>query len=133
MSPSALLFEYSYLTNFKPRQQNLPVSTVKLLLKKVDQESWSKEFCHVIPTIDTEVTKGLKYLHDNEILHRDLKPDNILVSNRHYCDIQDDVQIQDCWINTPVKCKCKLTDFGESHSNLIPTQSLHMTSTKNLD
>lgn len=130
LSPSALLFDYCYF-DFKPFQQNLTVSTLKSLLKEVDQESWSKEFRHVIPTIATEVTKGLKYLHDKGIVHRDLKPDNILVSNQHYCDIQDDVQIQDCWINTPVKCK--LTDFGESRSNLIQTQSLHMTSTKNLD
>lgn len=116
--------------DFKPFQQDLRVSTVKSLLKEIDQDSWSEAFAHVIPSIADDVTKGLKYLHNNGIVHRDLKPDNILVSNQHYCDIKDDSQIQDFWMKSPVKCK--LTDFGESRSSLIKTQSLHMTSTKNL-
>jgi serine/threonine protein kinase len=130
MSPPALLFAYSYF-DLKPFEQDLRVSTVKSLLKEIDQDSWLNAFEHVVPVIATEVTKGLKYLHDNDIVHRDLKPDNILVSNQHYCELTDPVQIQERWMNSPIKCK--LTDFGESRSSLIKTQSFYMTSTKNLD
>ena len=76
MSPPALLFAYSYF-DLKPFAQDLRVSTVKSLLKEIDQDSWLNAFEHVVPVIATEVTKGLKYLHDNGIVHRDLKPDNI--------------------------------------------------------
>ena len=130
MSPPALLFTYSYF-DLKPFAQDLRVSTVKSLLKEIDQDSWLNAFEHVVPVIATEVTKGLKYLHDNGIVHRDLKPDNVLVSNQHYCDLKDHIQIQEKWMNSPIKCK--LTDFGESRSSLIKTQSFHMTNTKNLD
>ena len=34
-------------------------------------------------------------------------------------------------MNTPIKCK--LTDFGESCSSLIKTQSFRVTNTRNLD
>lgn len=130
MTPPALLFDYFYF-DFKPFDQDLRVSTVKSLLKEIDQDSWLDTFAHIVPVIAMEVTKGLKYLHDNGIVHRDLKPDNILVSNQHYCNVKDVSQIQDVWIKSPVKCK--LTDFGESRSSLIKTLSFHMTSTKNLN
>jgi serine/threonine protein kinase len=128
MSPLALLFDYFYF-DFKPFEQDLKVSTVKALLKEIDQDSWLEAFTHVVPTIAIEVTKGLKYLHDNGIVHRDLKPENILVSNQHYSDLKDNSQIQEMWMNSPIKCK--LTDFGESRSSLIKTQSFHMTNTTN--
>ena len=39
--------------------------------------------------IGHQVSNGLAYLHGKETAHRDLKANNILVSNQHYCHLSD--------------------------------------------
>ena len=56
--------------------------------------------------IVTDVGNELKYLHDHDIVHIDLKPGNVLVSNLNISSIQ-----------------CKITDFGESRTNALKTQN----------
>ena len=54
--------------------------------------------------------------------HRDLKPPNILVSNQHYCQLSDHVEIET--ISSKMPIVCKLTDFGESRSQDIHTNTV---------
>ena len=60
-----------------------------------------------------DVSRGIKYLHSNGILHRDIKSDNILITSMNINDI----------------C-AKLTDFGASRNiNMLQT---NMTFTKSV-
>ncbi|ELP89851.1 protein serine/threonine kinase, putative [Entamoeba invadens IP1] len=62
--------------------------------------------------IMTDAAKGISYLHENGILHRDIKPDNILVLS----------------LDSNENVNAKLTDFGSSRNiNLLMT---NMTFTK---
>ncbi len=58
--------------------------------------------------ITHDVAMGLNYLHQHGIAHRDLKPDNVLISN----------------YDTSKPVIAKITDFGESRAQLIQTHNL---------
>jgi len=69
------------------------------------------------------LVSGLSYLHGNSVVHRDLKPDNILVTNQDYVHLynQDPQAFVSRWKKQPLSIKLTDLDFGESRSNLIQT------------
>ena len=72
------------------------------------------QISHFLPVFQKaakDVAAGLTFLHSNNVVHHDLKPGNVLVSNRHYYDISAD-QLLSVFADYPVICK--LTYFGES-------------------
>ena len=65
------------------------------------------------------MASGLLYLHSKEIVHRDLKTANVLVSNQHYNKLSSTEDISKAFQKAPILCK--VTDFGESRSRLVQT------------
>ena len=122
-TPPSIMMEYMCF-DFSPFEREQKVHSLKELLSELADGDPS-DFIHVMPIIASDVTKGLRYLHDNEVVHRDLKPANVLVSNQHYCNLADLTEVERSWSTVPVICK--LSDFGEARSQLIMTRNLNLT------
>ncbi|KAL9971587.1 hypothetical protein ACROYT_G017767 [Oculina patagonica] len=124
VKPFGIILEY-VVFDFSPFSKDTKVNTLDKFLSEIAQMSKSegRRFDHLIPAIAMDVTNGLSHLHQQEIAHRDLKPMNILISNQHYCDLQDMQQLKRIKAVRPVVCK--LADFGESRSQLLQTNGLN--------
>ena len=76
----------------------------------------------VLPSAATDIVKGLKCLHSKEVVHRNLKPANVLISNHHYRILVTTKERNKVFQDKPIICKpC---DFGESRSKLKQTKSI---------
>lgn len=122
--PLVIILEYMVF-DFKPfLDRKIEVNTVDRFLSEISKLLASDDqFDLVIPVIAKDVTKGLAHLHNLEIAHRDLKPSNVLISNQHYCYLDDSRELQRQKAARPVICK--LADFGESRSQMLQTERVN--------
>ena len=106
-----------------------PVYNMKEFVSTVHNLNKFSGFQHIQHHICKDILAGLDYLHDKQVVHRDLKPDNVLVSNTHYHGCSKE-EVENWWSTKPIIAK--LTDFGESRSVLIQTRKIVQTHTNNL-
>ena len=114
--PLAIMMEYECF-DFTPFGLDNQISNLQEFLHTLDRiEDQNEAFEHFLPVFPKaakDVAVGLIFLYSNNVVHRDLKPGNVLVSNQHYIDSSGD-QLRSAFADCSVICK--LTDFGESRS-----------------
>jgi serine/threonine protein kinase len=122
--PCSIMLEYLCF-DFSPFKIEKKVSTLVDLVNYVDKVDGESEILDTktVYKICKDMAEGLSYLHKKDTAHRDLKATNVLVSNKHYCNISDTfVQARE-FSKCPIVCK--LADFGEGRSREIQTAALH--------
>ena len=77
--PLAMMLEYVYF-DFKQFGLDVRVSPLADFLLKMDEFN-CVNFHELIYHATAEIVEGLVYLHSKGIVHRDVKPANILISN----------------------------------------------------
>lgn len=120
--PLAIMEEYvRFSFNYFGNGDDTIVSSLAEFLHHVDDSYDFDGFYHVPQVIFKKIKSGIAFLHEKDIVHRDLKPANILIGNHHW----DQATFLEKWkAEDESSLSCKLTDFGESHSNLIQTQTI---------
>ena len=89
------------------------LTTLEDLLRYCDNFMF-KKIENILLSAATDIVKGLKYLHSKEVVHHDLKPSNVLISNHHYRNLVTMEERNKVFQDRPIICK--LCDFGESRS-----------------
>ena len=115
--------------SFSPFETVREISRLDGFLRFVDYFSAKKMELFFLK-ISLDLINGLQFLHNNGIAHRDLKPGNILVSNKHYANMTNAAELNMTIKNNPIQCK--LTDFGESTSLIHQTKTVLATRSKHM-
>ena len=93
------------------------VNFLDKLLILMKEQSYFPCFLGTGNVITRDITNSIAYLHGKDIVHRYIKPANILVSNSNYSNLQG-VDLKVAYKETPILCK--LGDLGEACS--LPTK-----------
>ncbi len=128
---NAMMLEFVNF-DFRGFGDDTQVNNLSDFLTHVDENNDCEGFTHLMPVIAEDIAKGLNYLHEKGIVHRDIKTANVLVSNQHYSALApDEEEFGLEWNKKPIICK--LSDFGEGRSREIQTRTVVCTKTTNVD
>lgn len=123
--PYAIMLEYVYFDfSIFGDECDKKVHSLREFLVFVDKEQVLEDLneCSVITKIAKDVANGLCYLHSKDIVHRDLKTANVLVSNQHYSNMASKEDVAKAF-----------QDFGESRSHLVQTALMLHSCTQQLN
>lgn len=81
----------------------LSLSNIMKGLRKLPSSKVRKKFEGIIQYYMRQIVEGIRFLHQHNIVHRDIKPDNILVK------FDTDKDYKDLFVG---KSKIKIADFG---------------------
>ena len=81
--PVSIMMEYCVFS-FTPFQRIEKFNSLEQLLQYLSTEDLFTYFPGILNFMASDIGKALAYLHDNNMVHRNIKPGNILVSNTHY-------------------------------------------------
>ena len=83
--PVSIMMEYC-MFSFTPFQRIEKFNSLEQLLQYLSTEDLFTYFPGILNFMASDIGKALAYLHDNNMVHRNIKPGNIPVSNTHYAD-----------------------------------------------
>ena len=123
--PVAIMMEYCVFS-FTPFQRIDKFKSLDQLLQYLSTEDLFTYFPGMLNFMASDIGKGLAYLHENNMVYRDIKPGNILVTNTHY--VHETKYLASLFEKNPVICK--LADSGQGRPEMAQTKTLLSNKTK---
>lgn len=114
------LCEFSFL----PFERDVSFNSLDKYLSYMDEEDLFSFFPKIGIAIAKDISCAICYLHQRDMVHRDIKPQNILVSNQHLTNNTEN--FNSLFEKQPIICK--IGDLGEARSQIMQTNSFCMQS-----
>ena len=100
---------------FVPLGRDIKVNSLGKLLDVFDSENLLPYFLGIVSNIASDIINAICYLHQNDIVHRDIKPNNVLVNNHYYSSKASRLNA----VFQEQSIVCKLGDLGEARSQTL--------------